>query len=264
MAGTDRRRQPVLGGPTIVLVEPQLGENIGAVARAMLNFGLTDLRLVNPRRNWLNDKTRAMASRADEVLDGARVFASTKEAVADLQHLYATTSRPRDMLKPVMTPSAAATEMRRAIAGDEKVGVLFGGERVGLYNDDVVLASHIITVPLNPAFASLNLGQAVLLIAYEWFQAGDATAAVRFELRNTRAANRDELIGLFEHLERELELAGFFENIPDKRPALVNNIRNSLQRGPLLEQDVRTLRGIIKALAGRKVPGSRRRKAEGQ
>jgi len=263
MAGTDRRRQPVLGGPTIVLVEPQLGENIGAVARAMLNFGLTDLRIVNPRRNWLNDKTRAMASRADQVLDAARVFTSTTEAVADLQHLYATTSRRRDMLKPVMTPRAAAAEMRSADAKGETIGLLFGGERVGLLNDDVVLASHIVTVPLNPAFASLNLGQAVLLLAYEWFQAGSATPAVVFDMGSTRPANRGELIGLFEHLEHELDAAGFFEHIPDKRPALVNNIRNSLQRGPHLEQDVRTLRGVIKALAGRKVPGSRRRQGGG-
>jgi tRNA/rRNA methyltransferase len=264
MAGTDRRRQPVLGGPTIVLVEPQLGENIGSVARAMLNFGLTDLRLVSPRRNWLNDKTRAMASRADAVLDAARVFATTAEAIADLQFVFATTSRQRDMLKPVLTARAAAGEMRQAAGRGEKIGVLFGGERVGLYNHDVVLASHIVTVPLNPAFASLNLGQAVLLIGYEWFQAGDATPAVRFDMGRTRPANREEMVGLFEHLERELDLAGFFEHIQDKRPALVNNIRNSLQRGPLLEQDVRTLRGVIKALAGRKVPGSRRKQAEGQ
>ncbi|HYM31405.1 MAG TPA: RNA methyltransferase [Candidatus Cybelea sp.] len=262
MAGTDRRREPILGGPTIVLVEPQLGENIGAVARAMLNFGLTDLRLVKPRHNWLNERTRAMASRADQVLDAARVFGSTREAIADLHRVYATTARRRDMLKPVATARQAAADMRKSVAAGERVGLLFGGERVGLYNDDIVLAEGIVTVPVNPAFASLNLGQAVLLLAYEWFQAGDTSPAVQFDMGDTRIATRAELLGLFDHLEGELEAAGYFQNIPDKRVALMNNIRNSLQRGPLLEQDVRTLRGIIKMLAGRKVPGSRRRKVE--
>ena len=264
MAGTDRRRQPVLGGPAIILVEPQLGENIGAVARAMLNFGLVDLRLVRPRSKWLNDKTRAMASRADEVLDRAQVFATTEEATAELQHLYATTARPREMLKPVVTARFAAAAMREASAANELVGILFGGERAGLLNEDIVLAGSIITVPLNPAFSSLNLGQAVLLVAYEWFASGDHTLPQHLDAGRTRLANRAELVGLFEHLEGELDACGFFDNIQDKRAALISNIRNSLQRGPFLEQDIRTLRGVIKALAGRKVPGSRKRKADGE
>ena len=264
MAGTDRRQRPVLGGPAVILIEPQLGQNIGAVARAMLNFGLVELRLVRPRSNWLNDQTRAMASRADLVLDRARVFSTTEDATADLNHLYATTARPREMLKPVATARAAAQQMRQEIALGDSVGMLFGGERAGLLNEDIVLAGTIVTVPLNPAFSSLNLAQAVLLLGYEWFAAADATLPYRLDPGRSRLANRAELVGLFEHLERELDACGFFTNIQDKRAALINNIRNSLQRGPFLEQDIRTLRGVIKALAGRKVPGSKKRKADAE
>lgn len=243
--------------PAVVLVSPQMGENIGACARAMLNFGLTDMRLVRPRGNWLNERTRAMASRADPVLDNARIFSTTAEAIADLVHVYATTARPRELLKPVLTPRRAGTLMREQMAEGERVGVLFGGERAGLLNEDVVLAQRIVTVPLNPAFTSLNLAQAVLLMSYEWYTAGDATPPERFDTGRSRPANRQEMQGLFDHLETELDASGFFERIMDKRPAIVNNIRNSLQRGVMLEQDVRTLRGVIKSLAGRK--GERRR-----
>lgn len=248
---------PAPGIPAIVLVTPQMGENIGACARAMLNFGLTDLRLVRPRTNWLNERTRAMASGADAVLDGARSFATTAEAIADLAHVYATTARPRELLKPVATPRRAALRMREQKAAGEPFGILFGGERAGLLNEDVVLAQTIVTVPLNPAFSSLNLAQAVLLLAYEWYTAGDVTPPERFDTGRSRPATRAEMVGLFEHLESELDAAGFFERIMEKRPAIVSNLRNSLQRGVMLEQDVRTLRGVIKALAGRK--GERRR-----
>jgi tRNA/rRNA methyltransferase len=249
------------GGLVVVLVDPQLGENIGAAARAMLNFGLTELRLVRPHQPWPNPRAKALGSGADAVLESVRVFATTAEAVGDLTRLYATTARHREMLKPVATPRRAAAEMRAFTAAGEKVGLLFGAERIGLLTEDVVLAHTMITIPTNPRFSSLNLGQAVLLLAYEYAMAGEAEPAREvFDTGRTRPANRAEMIGLFEQLEAELDAAGFFTNTMAKRDAILRNIRNSLQRGPLLEQDVRTLRGVIKAIAGRKVPGSRGRK----
>lgn len=251
------KQQP--GALVIVLVEPQLGENIGAAARAMLNFGLTELRLVRPHQPWPNPRAKALGSGADVVLDNALVFESTAEAIGDLTRVYATTARHREMLKPVATPRHAAREIHDFVQGGERVGILFGGERVGLSRDDVVLAHTIITIDTNPQFYSLNLAQAVLLLVYEYAMAGQAEPAREvFDMGRTRPANRAELIGLFEHLEAELDEAGFFANIPDKREAILHNLRNSFQRGPLLEQDVRTLRGVIKAIAGKRIPGSRR------
>ncbi len=255
MAGTDSSRQaeaPAAAGPAIVLVRPQMGENIGAAARAMLNFGLGEMRLVAPRDGWPNDKAVAMASRADGVLEAARVFERTEDAIADLHRVYAATARRRDMEKPVLTPRRAAAELRAAIAAGRKVGVLFGAERAGLDNDDVVLADAVVQVPANPAFASINLAQAVLLLGYEWYQAGDATPEVDPALGGNRPANKQELVDLFEHIEAELEAGGYFARVEAKRPAMVRNIRNIFQRGRLLEQDVRTLRGVIRALTGRR------------
>ena len=230
MAGTDRSREARLGGPAIVLVEPQLGENIGTAARAMLNFGLTDLRLVRPRDDWPNDHAVKAASGATPVLEGARVFASTAEAIADLHHVFATTARPRDMLKATLTPAQLA-----ATIGDLEPGV--------------ALAEALVEVPVNPAFASLNLAQAVLLVAYECARAGRAEAAPAVPPGRTRPANREELIGFFEHLEGELDASGFLYP-KEKRPTMVRNIRNLFQRAELMEQEVRTLRGIVAALAG--------------
>jgi len=169
MAGTDST-QPMAAGPApvVVLVRPQMGENIGAAARAMKNFGLADMRLVAPRDGWPNDKAVAMSSRADDILTAATLFDDTEAAVADLHALYATTARRRDMVKPELTPRQAAAEMRARIAAGERVGVLFGAEKAGLDNDDVTLARAIIQVPTNPAFGSINLAQAVLLLGYEW------------------------------------------------------------------------------------------------
>ena len=176
MAGTDRSRAPAPDdGPVVILVDPQLGENIGTAARAMLNCGLGRLRLVRPRDGWPSDRAVAAASGADAVLDGATLFDTTAAAIADLEQVYATTARPREMIKPVMTPRRAAAEMRAAIGGGRPVGILFGPERTGLLNDDLALADTLISVPLNPAYSSLNLAQAVLLVAYEWAQAGDDT-----------------------------------------------------------------------------------------
>jgi tRNA/rRNA methyltransferase len=234
-------------GPAIVLVEPQLAENIGMVARAMLNCGLADLRLVRPRQRWPHPRAVATASGADTVLDAARVFSSTEAAVADLGRVYAATVRERDLALPVVTPRHAAAEMR-AQAGVARAGVLFGQESKGLANDDVALADAVLTVPVNPSFGSLNLAQAVFAVAYEWFVAGtDAPPArLRFNAR-TRTATKEELVGLFEHLERELDACGFLR-LKHKRPIMVRNLRALLQRAALSEQEVRTLRGVIAGL----------------
>ena len=252
MAGTDSTRDPVLGGPAIILVKPQMGENIGAVARAMLNFGLTELRIVAPRDGWPNDKAYAMASRADQVLDAARLFDTTEAAIADLTRVYATTARRRDMVKPVMTPHAAAADMRTTLSAGGRAGVLFGGERAGLDNDDVALAAAIVEAPTNPAFSSLNLAQAVLLIAYEWFQTGDDRPPVMLDAgRTAEAVSAADLLIFFERLERELDAGGFLKP-PEKRPTMIRNIRNMFQRAGLTDQEVRTLQGIVSALIRRR------------
>ncbi len=247
MAGTDHTQSPVLGGPAIILVKPQMGENIGASARAMYNFGLTDLRLVAPRDGWPNDKAVAMASGADVVINAAQVFDTTTEAVAPLHHVYATTARDRYMVKPVMTAEAAAQDMRARAARGEAVGILFGGEKAGLHNDDVAIADTIVTVPVNPAFASINLAQAVLLLGYEWFKQGDETPPVVTQADHTLPATREEILAFFEHLEAALDDAGFLFPL-EKRPGMVRNLRNMWHRVALTHQDVQTLRGIIKAL----------------
>ena len=248
VAGTDRTRTAVTGGPAVILVVPQMGENIGTAARAMLNFGLHDLRLVAPRDGWPNPKAVAAASGADEVLAAARLCDTEEEATGDLNAVYATTARLRDMIKPVLTPAAAAEDMRARHQRGETTGILFGGERAGLSNDDAVLAHALVRVPVNPAFASLNLAQAVLLMGYEWFRAGDTTPGTVLDLGVTRPASASELHGLFDHLESELDAAGFLYP-PEKRPAMVRNLRTMLLRAGLTEQDVRTLRGVVTALA---------------
>jgi tRNA/rRNA methyltransferase len=252
MAGTDSRREPQLGGPAIVLVEPQLGENIGSAARAMLNGGLTDLRLVRPREPWPNAKARAAASGADLVIDGARLFERTRDAVADLRHLYATTARPRDMVKPVATPRQAVAEMHRGFPDGVGCGVLFGPERTGLSNDDLALATAVISVPLNPRACSLNLAHAVLLVSYEWFQAAAAgfPPPLSFD-RGSPPATREELFNLLVHLEEQLDDAGFLHP-PEKRPIMLRNLRNIFTRAGLTDQEVRTLHGVVTALSGRR------------
>lgn len=237
--------------PAIVLVEPQLGDNVGAAARAMLNCGLTDLRLVRPRDGWPNPKARAMASGADAILDNARLFDTLAEAVADLRWIYATTGRRRDMVKHRVTPVAAAAAMRRHTADGEPCGVLFGRERIGLTNEEVVLADAILTVPLNPAFRSLNLAQAVLLIGYEWFQAADETPPrQRMETDHPRATQA-ELNGFLEHLEAALDSGGYFK-VEEMKPSSTLSIRNIFSRAELTDQEVRTLHGIVTSLVGRR------------
>ena len=244
------------GGPAIILVEPQLGENIGAAARAMWNFGLDRLRLVAPRDGWPNPKAVATASGAGRLLDEARLFAATPEAVADLDTVYATTARPRELVKRVLTPEEAMAEARALMAEGARVGVLFGRERTGLENADVILADAVITVPVNPRFPSLNLAQCVLLVAYEWRRRraraprGAAEAAARLV-----PAPKEEIEHLLAHLVAELEAAQFFHP-PEKRPAMEAGLRNLFHRLGLTAQEVRTLRGVIRALA----EGPRRRR----
>lgn len=259
MAGTDTTRsspgadttaEPA-ATPAVVLVAPQLGENIGFAARAMLNCGLTDLRLVRPRQAWPNPRARAAASGADEVIDGAGVFATTAEAVAGLHRLYATTARPRDMVKPVLTPRAAAAEMRRAHAAGERVGVLFGPERTGLDNDDVTRADTLVAAPLNPGFSSLNLGQAVLLVAYEWYQAGADAEPRELPVGHSRPATRDELDNFFDHLFTQLDDSGFLR-VEEKRPVMVRSLRNLFLRAQPTEKELRALHGVVRYLSAQR------------
>ena len=233
--------------PVIVLVEPTLGENIGAAARAMMNFGLAEMRLVRPKGSWPNHKAINTASGAEAILEQAGLFETTVEAVADLQRVYATTARLRDMEKPVITPEALAKSIRKEDGA--RSGILFGREAKGLHNDDVTIADAIVTVPVSPEHRSLNLAQAVLLMGYEWFKSSDPPMQDRKE----KPASRGELTGFFEHLESELDACGFLFP-PEKRPRMVRNIRNIFSRASLTEREVKTLRGIVAGLAG----GSRR------
>ena len=250
-SGKDPNRPSVLGGPTIILVQPQLGENIGACARAMLNCGLTELRLVKPRDGWPNEKAVAAASGADPVLDGAKLYDTTADAVADLNVVFATTVRTRGMIQEFLTPRTAAAELRTHFDAGHKTGVLFGPERTGLVNDDLTLAEKLITVPLNPSFSSLNLAQAVLLIGYEWFQTGEIPPDRVLHTGQTRPATKAELLNFFEHLEGDLDRTGFFTS-PEKRPSMVRTLRNAIERMQMTEQEVRTFHGVVAALTGRR------------
>ncbi len=243
--------------PTVVLVAPQMAENIGMVGRAMANFGLEDLRLVAPRDGWPNEKARAAAAGANFVIDAATAYPTVAEAIADLNWICATTARQRQMTKPIMTPEQAAGELSRRLAEGQKVGMLFGAERQGLENDDVALADAVVMIPVNPRFASLNLAQAVLLLGYEWLKASDQGTLGRVTPKeeplttglrtSSPPAPKEQVIHFFEHLERELDAAGFLKPA-DRRPHMVRNIRSIFQRLQPTEQDVRTLRGIVAAL----------------
>jgi tRNA/rRNA methyltransferase len=258
MAGSDHRRRAEGGGPAIILVEPQLGENIGTAARAMMNCALDDLRLVRPRDGWPSAKAVAAASGADAVLDNARVYASIPPAIADLAHVYASTARDRGIVRREVTPRAAAAEMHLHIAAGEPCGVLFGPERTGLLNDDLSLADTVLTVPLNPGFSSLNLAQAVLIVGYEWFTAASDARAETLHTGLSRPAAKDELLNFFAHLEEELVRVGFLRN-PESRPGMVRNLRSLFQRARCTEQELRTLHGVVTAFAG---PRQRRKPAD--
>jgi tRNA/rRNA methyltransferase len=233
--------------PCVILNEPQLAENIGAVARVMANFGLHDLRLVRPRDGWPQERAWASASGADWPLNNARVFDRLEDAVADLHRLYATTARPRETRLPVLTPREAAGELNAAAHEGLNTGLLFGGERAGLETSDIALAQAIVTIPIDPKFRSLNLAQAVALSAYEWRMTVADRPAAAFRPEGEEPAPQAEVIGFYEHLERELEFSGFFYP-PEKTPSMVRNLRMIFARSRLTLQEVRTLRGVITAL----------------
>lgn len=248
MAGTDRDRKLLTEGPAIVLVEPQLGENIGMVARAMANFGLSELRLVNPRDGWPNEKARAAASRADHVIDGVVVFATLADALADLNFVFATTARERDGFKEVVGPVEAGRVLRRRFEAGEKTGILFGRERIGLENEEVGLADQIVTFPVNPAFASLNIAQAVLLMSYEWMKSGlGQETDTAFSGPRLEPAPKAQLHGFFAHLEAALEARGYFRP-QAKKPKMVDNLRAVLTRPGFAEAEIKLLRGVLASL----------------
>ena len=256
MAPTDHTQAnsaAAANAPVIVLVDPQMGENIGAAARAMLNCGLDRLRLVNPRDGWPSERAAAMAAGALERMPPVTVHSDTAAALADCHYVLATTARSRDMVKPVLTPRAAAIQLARRAAAGERTAILFGAERTGLTNEDTALAHAIVTIPLNPAFSSLNLAQAVLLLAYEWAMARDETPPAHTPTGDSEPAPHDKLVELMERLENALETHGFFRSAAQK-PAMVLNLRALLTRAAMTEQEVRTFHGIISALI--RAPGN--------
>ena len=254
-AGTDKTKDWIeTPGPIIILVEPQLGENIGATARVMANFGLPRLRLVKPRDGWPNIHARRAASGADRILEAAALFDTLEAAIADCTLVLATTARGHDQAKPVIGPHAAAALLAPHVAAGESVAVLFGRERYGLENHEVALADRIVTFPVNPAFASLNLAQAVLLVGYEWFKRATNDALPIAPRRSSTRAAKQQLLSFFVDLERELEQVEFFRP-PEKRGTMVINLRNIFTRMELTRQDLRTLHGVVMAIAeGRKGP----------
>jgi tRNA/rRNA methyltransferase len=253
-SGTDHTKEwAAFGGPIIVLVEPQLGENIGTAARAMANFGLTRMRLVRPRDAWPNIHASRAASGADAVLEGAVLYDSLPAALADCNFVLATTARAHDQAKPVIGPAEAAGEMVPRIAAGESVAVVFGRERWGLMNDEVGLADRIVTFPVNPAFASLNLAQAVLLVSYEWFKLAGGGLPFQMQARSP-PAGKEQLFAFFASLERELERVEFFRPA-EKRDTMTINLRNIFTRMSPSQQDIQTLHGVVTAIAeGRKGP----------
>ncbi|MHB0951960.1 MAG: RNA methyltransferase [Allorhizobium sp.] len=248
MAGTNSERELLTGGPAIILVEPQLGENIGMVARAMANFGLSELRLVKPRDGWPSEKARSAASKADHVIDATRVFDTLEEAIADLNFVYATTARERYGFKPVRSPVVAAATLRQKSTSGEATGILFGRERFGLSNEEVALADEIVTFPVNPAFASLNIAQAVLLMSYEWMKSGmEDLGVTAFGPIEQRPATKEQVQGLYDHLEEALDARGYFRPVA-KKPKMVDNLRAVLSRRAFTQQEISVFRGVISSL----------------
>ncbi len=244
MSGTNHDAQPDWSGPqpVMVLVNPQMGENIGAAARGMLNFGLERMRLVAPRDGWPNAAATATASGAAKVLDTVSVYPTTAEAIGEFDYVFATTARGRDMTKPVVTPEEAMQQTRAMVRKGQKVAVLFGAERAGLENSDVAQANAIISVPVNPGFASLNLAQCVLLTAYEWRRQSDDAAVVADEIE---AASHVEIQKLYEHFVSRLDIAGFFFPAT-KADSMKLHLRNMFSRMPLTPQDVQIFHGILR------------------
>lgn len=261
MAGTDHTKADLTAalpaGPVIILVEPQLAQNVGTVARAMANFALSELRIVGGRAEDGDERATASAAGAHHILEAARRFDSVEDAIADMTLVLATTARERGQAKPVDAPDAAATRIVAETTAGGRVGILFGRERTGLENDEISLAHRVVTFPVNPAYASLNLAQAVLLVGYEWFKAASGGAVFDMPTRSPPATHA-EIFSLFAHLEGELDEGGFFRS-EAKRASMVRNIRNMIHRMDPSLQDIRTLHGIVAALVdGRPAPGEAR------
>ncbi|KPU84492.1 RNA methyltransferase [Marinosulfonomonas sp. PRT-SC04] len=233
--------------PAFVLVRPQMGENVGAAARAMWNFGLDRLRVVDPRDGWPNERAVAMASGAGRLLDQAGLYDDLPAAIADCTYVFATTARHRDLTKPIMTPERAMEHTRALLAQGQKVAVLFGPERAGLENEDISRANALISVPVNPKFSSLNLGQSVLLLAYEWRRQTADVAPQVMEMAKTEFVEGVEIEALGDHFEARLQEAGFFFPLA-KADSMRMNLRNMWARLPLTRADVQTLHGMLRQL----------------
>jgi tRNA/rRNA methyltransferase len=251
-----------ISDPYIILVRPQLGENIGAVARAMANFNLFKLRIVSPRDGWPNKEAYRSAAGASVIIDNTGLFDSLELAIQDLDYVFATTARRRDMIKPITNLRNTAIKTNEMIVNGSKVGIIFGPEKSGLTNEDISLSNGLVMAPVNPDFASLNLAQAVLLIAYEWFlistdgklgreKKSEKPRTEGLSIDKTRLASKDEYIKLFSHLEEELGGKNFFRPL-EKKKSMVNNLRSMIQRQNLTEKDIKTFHGIIKALSKEK------------
>ncbi|MFG1248977.1 RNA methyltransferase [Xanthobacter flavus] len=259
-SGTDSTKPWTAGGPLIILVEPQLGDNIGSAARAMGNFGLSRLRIVNPRQGWPNDRARTFAAGADRILDEAQLFPDLRAALHDVKFAFATTARERGMAKRVVGADEAAAEARSRMADGEEVALVFGRERTGLYTEEVSLCDAILTLPVNPAFASLNLATCVAVAGYEWSKAESGGALPFAPPDRSPLADKGDLFAFFDHLETALQTSGFFRS-PEKAPSTIRNLRNIFHRLGLTRQDLATLHGAVTALEeGRE--GREARKAE--
>lgn len=234
--------------PAIILVNPQMAENVGMSARAMMNCGLYEMRIVAPRENHLSEKAIAASSGADKILHNAKIYDSTQDAIADLSLVYATTARRRNMIKVVETAEAAACEMSEKANSNVSYGILFGPERTGLHNDDVALADKIIEIPLNPEHCSLNLSQAVLLVGYEWYKKQISVPSAQLIMNTTKLADKEKIKHFFDFLDDKLSGCKAFQN-EEKRPSMLINLHNIFQRGEITESELNTLYGIINYLS---------------
>src|SRR5260370_6101209 len=254
-SGTEKTKSGIdLPGPVVILVEPQLGENIGMAARAMGNFALSRLRIVNPRDGWPNISAQRAAAGADHIRAHAKLFDTVEQAVADCTLLFATTARAHDRAKPVVAPEVAGREIAASVADGGTVGILFGRERYGLQNEEVALADRIVTFPVNPGFASLNLAQAVLLMGYEWFKLSTEGALPFAMPERSERASQHQMQAFFENLVRELDKVEFLRPA-EKRDTMLVNLRNIFTRMDPTKQDMHTLHGVVMAIAeGRKGP----------
>jgi len=230
--------------PAIILVHPQLAENVGMTARAMMNCGLYELRLVSPREDHLSPKAISASSGAEKILHNAKIYPDTQSAIADLQQVYATTARQRHQIKTVYTADKAAQTMSQSLQQNIKCGLMFGPERTGLENDDVSLCDAIINIPLNPEHCSLNLSQAVLLVGYEFFKQDISIPSEQFITNDTQIASKEKLQHFYNFMEKQLENNPHF-NIDEKKPRMLRNLRNIFSRRDLTEQELNTLYGII-------------------